>query len=166
MTADILHLADAYIHKGILVDTNVFLLFVIGTADRRLIQGFKRTRQFLPEDYDVLSSFLNRFAVRITTPNVLTEVSNLAGTLKGQNRLLVFSVLSKAINLLREDFVPSRDAASLPECLRFGLTDTCLLTAAVGKYLLLTDDLPLAQLCSARGGAVINFNHIRTRTWT
>ena len=44
---------------------------------------------------------------------------------------------------------------------RFGLTDTAILLAAKGKYLVLTDDFPLAQYLQTEAIDVINFNHVR-----
>lgn len=43
-----------YSTKGILIDTNIFLLYLIGSVNRKRISRFKRTIQFVPEDYDLL----------------------------------------------------------------------------------------------------------------
>ncbi len=47
-------LLSKYQHKGILVDTNILVLWFVGTANRERIAKFKRTETFLPEDYDLL----------------------------------------------------------------------------------------------------------------
>jgi hypothetical protein len=54
------------------------------------------------------------------------------------------------------------DDAEFP---KFGLTDTAIRMIAPGKYLVLTDELPLYQLLSKRKVDVINFNHIRPLGW-
>jgi hypothetical protein len=41
-----------YRNRWLLIDTNLLLLYVVGTADRRIVQRHKRTRQFAPDDFD------------------------------------------------------------------------------------------------------------------
>lgn len=38
-----------YHDRGLLIDTNLLLLFVVGLFDSGLITQFKRTKQFVPE---------------------------------------------------------------------------------------------------------------------
>ncbi len=50
-----------YRQAGIMVDTNILLLFFIGAFDQNLITRFKRTRQFSVEDYATLISIFGLF---------------------------------------------------------------------------------------------------------
>lgn len=70
-----------YRPRGVLVDANILLLFFIGSYDTKLITRFKRTSRFTVRDYELVGNFLAAFERRITTPHILTEVSNLAGQL-------------------------------------------------------------------------------------
>ncbi len=50
-----------YKQKGILIDTNILLLWFVGSVNRSRIFQFNRTEQFLPEDYDLLLQILSYF---------------------------------------------------------------------------------------------------------
>src|SRR3954447_22368769 len=65
--------------RSLLIDTNVLVLLVVGTWDRSAIRAHRRTRQFAPADFDLLEFQMRRYARVLTTPGVLTEVSNLMG---------------------------------------------------------------------------------------
>lgn len=73
-------LIHQYSRQGVIVDTNVLLLFFVGKYEPLLIAKHKRTRQYSIEDFQILEKFLKLFQNRIiTTPNILTEASNLLG---------------------------------------------------------------------------------------
>jgi hypothetical protein len=68
-------LFSRYRQKGVLVDTNILLLYFVGATNRERISRFNRTQNFIPEDYDLLLQVLGYFQTIATTPNILTEVS-------------------------------------------------------------------------------------------
>jgi hypothetical protein len=105
--------------------------------------------------------YLRNFGSLVTTPNVLTEVSNLASGLGGQCQKFFETVFRKAISVLRECYVPSNSVANASHFPKLGQTDSAILSLVKGKYLLLTDDFRLAQYFQKIGGDVVNFNHIR-----
>ncbi len=43
-----------YKQKGILIDTNILLLWFVGSVNRNKISRFNRTEKFIPEDYELL----------------------------------------------------------------------------------------------------------------
>jgi hypothetical protein len=161
----ILRLIQTHRKKGILVDANLLLLYFVGFFDRSQIQRFKRTRQFTPEDHDVLVSLLQSFDKWVTTPNILTEVSNLSGQFGEPVRSSYFKAFSRGISLLKEQYVESSRTAEGEHFVSMGLTDTAILSLAVAGHLVLTDDFPLAQRLQKIGADVINFNHVRTLAW-
>lgn len=107
-------LITRYRSRGVLIDANLLLLFFVGMVDRQLIVRFERTHAFVPEDYDTLCRLLAVFQKRVIMPNVLTEVSNLAGKLKDRYREAVFGSIRQAFELLDEEYVPSQVAAKRP----------------------------------------------------
>jgi len=153
--------------KGVLVDANLLLLFFVGLFDRTQIQRFKRTRQnYTPEDHDVLVRLLRFFDDKLlTTPNILTEVSNLSGQFGEPIRSNYFKAFSRGISLLQEHYVESSRSAEAEHFVLMGLTDTAILSLASAGHLVLTDDFPLAQRLQKAGADVINFNHVRTLAW-
>ncbi len=159
-------LTNKYVDRGILVDSNLLLLLVIGLLDRTLVPRFKRTCQFAQEDYDTLSNYLRLFSCRVTTPNNLTEVSNLARQIGKKRAEKMFSVVfPNFIGILDERYIDSRSVTQDDLFPKLGLTDTAILHLVRGKYLLLTDDLQLSGVYEKTGGDVVNFNHIRTYNW-
>jgi hypothetical protein len=152
---------NTYKDKGLLIDTNLLLLLFVGLHSRKGIQRFKRTSQFTPEDFDCLARVVQLFKQVVTTPSVLTEVSNLLGQLPESVRLPVFEVFSVGIHTFQEQFTPSRELAQESCFPKFGLTDAGIVESAKGKFLVLTDDFRLAGYLKRRGIDVINFNHLR-----
>ncbi len=162
---EIEQLAQRYKQAGIVVDTNILLLYFIGALDREFIPQFKRTRQFTVEDHATLIRILDFFDTVVTTPNILTEVSNLSGQLGEPVRSEYFKKFSSDITLLKEEYVASQDVVAMQEFVRFGLTDAGLIYVTRGRYLVLTDDFRLSQYLQRAGVDVINFNHIRSAYW-
>ncbi len=105
---------------------------------------------------------LGYFDKIITTPNILTEVSNLSGQLEGNLKLAYFLSMVNIIGELEEQFTASHHLATQVEFAHFGLTDTGIAHLARGQYLVLTDDYRLAAHLLELGVDAINFNHLRT----
>jgi len=146
-----------------LVDTNVFLLIVIGKTEKRLIPAFKRTSTYCEEDYDRLLRVLSGFSRIFVTPNILTEVSNLLGQLTDPKRSDARAVLGVILSSLVEIYVPSASISDSIDFRRFGLTDAGIIALPSDDVLILTDDFALYGKLLANGRQVINFNHLRFR---
>ena len=154
-------LVERYQSKGVLVDTNLLLLLIIGSADRDLVSKFKRTKQFTAEDFDLLYKFLELFKAIYTTPHVLTEVGNLANTLPMDQKPLFAETFREIGQLFEEKHALFKLLSNKPEFVAYGLTDVSILELAPEQALILTDDFPLANNAQNQGLDVINFNHIR-----
>lgn len=163
---DAARLIKKYRGKGVLVDTNLLLLYVVGQYDTSRITQFKRTSQFSVDDYHLLCRVIGGFATRAATPNVLTEVSNLAAQLGEPARHNCLRQFSTQIPMLDERYIESRDAATHDRFAEIGLTDAALWLAASTGLLVVTDDFRLYGLLTSQGIDAINFNHIRTYYWS
>ena len=64
--------------NGVIIDTNLFLLLVIGNYDTRRISTFKNTISYTVDDFGLVLRLIALFERRVTTPNILTEVDNLS----------------------------------------------------------------------------------------
>jgi rRNA-processing protein FCF1 len=158
-------LVKRYCRTGILLDTNILLLYFVGTFNEDEITRFNRTKMFTPEDYSTLVKILSRFDKIITTPNILTEVSNLSPQLEGHLKSSYFELFARRIAVFDEHYVPSIEIARTDEFKRFALTDAAIFCLAKTKYLVLTVDLPLCNSLQKNGVDAINFNHIRVYNW-
>jgi len=165
MTDLLVSLIKRHRRTGIVLDTNILLLLVVGEYDPDLIPRFKRTRQFAQEDFKTLVRLLAYFRVRLTTPTILAEVNSLANQLAEPARGKCLIKFAAGIAVLAEHYEPSASLAALPMFGRFGLTDGAIMRLAEQKLLVLTDDFRLAQYLSSAGVDVINFNHVRVAAW-
>lgn len=158
-------LFQKYKQKGILIDTNILLLWFVGSVNRSRISQFNRTEKFLPEDYDLLLQILSYFSKIVTTPNILTEVNSLVNQLGEPERSQCFSIFAQFFTRLDEFYIESKNAAIQDNFAKYGLTDCGIVMLAKNKYLVLTDDLKLANYLQKVGIDTINFNNIRTYGW-
>lgn len=165
MTDHVLQLVERYRSRGVLVDSNVLLLYFVGRFKRGLVPRFKRTAKFREEDYDLLELFLSNFRRIVTTPNVLTEVNSLLGQLGEPLKGDCMRGFGSVIGLLGEQYVPSADVAQVEQFARLGLTDNVIARLAEGSYLVLTDDAKLTCFLQRVPVDVINFNHLRPLPW-
>lgn len=155
----------AYRSKGVLVDTNLLLLYFVGLFDPTRISTFKRTASFSAEDFQLLARLLSLFQRVVTTPNILTELNSLSNQLPEHVKATYYPVFSKIVTTLEEHYVPSVTAVSLAGFLRFGLTDIAIEELALNRYLVLSDDLKLTIYLQTNGVDTINFNHLRAVNW-
>lgn len=157
-------LISRYRSAGVLVDTNLLLLLFVGRYDRDLVGTFKRTRNrgFGPADFDRFANVVVQFDALITTPHILTEVSNLMGSLTGRARDGCFELFGRSIAALSERRTAGATLAGDTAFVKVGVADTSILEAASRKtYLVFTEDAPLYDRLLQRGVDVVNYNHIR-----
>lgn len=166
MTSDTFALINHYTSKGILVDTNILLLYFVGGIRRSRISRFSRTNQFNTKDYDLLIALLSDSRTVATTPNILTEVSSFIDKLGEPDRASCYLYFAQEVPLLQESYIPSRDVASTAWTFpKYGLTDCSMVeTARRNEYLVLTDDLKVANFLCLQNVDTINFNDLRSLT--
>ena len=156
-----------YRSRGILIDTNLLLLDVVGRLDPKLVSKHKRTAAYSLEDFILLEELLGLFSKVVTTPHILTEVSNLSAQAGNADIIpAVRQALAGRIGLLDEQPCTASSVVNKDHFRKLGLTDSAILAVGAGEYLVLTDDVTLALILESRGADVVNFNHIRTWFWT
>lgn len=151
--------------KGILIDTNLIVLLVVGSVNRDRIPLFKRTSGYTSADWDLLTGILEQIPLRYAIPHILSEVSSLID-LKGQKREIARDILHKWILLIQELPVSSLDACLSPYYQRLGLTDAALgLAAKEQGCSVMTSDSDLYVALSAEGTPVVKFDHLREQLY-
>ena len=165
MTDYVIDLFRRYSRQGILIDTNILLLWLVGSTNRSRISIFSRTSRFAPEDYDLLVRIFASFTKVVTMPNILTEVSNFINQLGEPERSRCFAVLARDITQLEEIYVSSEAIVKMDKFPSFGLADGGIATLALNRYLVLTDDLKLGSYLQKIGIDTLNFNVIRFSEW-
>ena len=145
----------------ILLDTNLLLLFVVGTTSRDYISKHKRLTQFTVKDFDTLIQLIERAPEVLLLPNTLTETSNLAAYIGEPAKTDIFRMLHTVISNSREQYIRSNIAAGRQEFIRLGLTDSALVEASTNEVAVLTTDFNLYHAALSKGTPAINFNHLR-----
>lgn len=156
---------DSATSGGLLVDTNLLVLFAVGTVNRNRIEIFKRTSRYTKSDYDLLLRVLEKFTKRYTVAHVLAEVSNLID-LPGAEGQQARRVLKETISLLSEVEMSSARASEDRHYQKLGLADAAIgIVARAHNCTVLTDDLDLYVLLSHDKVNTINFTHLRQQNW-
>jgi hypothetical protein len=140
VSSGLLALSGQHHRHGLLLDSNLLLLYFVGLCDRRLIRSFKRTAAFTDADFRLLVGLMQPFARLVTTPLVLAEVNGLSNALP--ERLKPRFRATVALDLPRWDevHVPAITLANGPAYRGLGLTDAGLAhLAEMGPLVLSTD---------------------------
>ncbi|HHT4259218.1 TPA: hypothetical protein ACTYZB_004885 [Klebsiella variicola] len=123
-----------------LIDTNLLLLFVIGSVDNgNFIDASKRLDAFTYDDYLLLKEIIDRSDSFATTPYILTEVSNLidlhdSAAIEAYKTLRLISQIADVI-----DVMPSSDTEH-DHFFRYGLTDVNILNIALSRQIITNDN--------------------------
>jgi hypothetical protein len=161
--------ADLIVHyrtKGVLLDTNLFVLLAIGTYRLSRIASHEHLKAFHSEDFFALQKLLYSFERRITTPHILAETHSLARKKLDKRELdSMAESFRKLIKEMFEIYVPATEIITEKTYPRLGLTDTAIIKASHG-VLVLTADGGLERELSRLGRDALNINHIRSAYWT
>jgi hypothetical protein len=151
-----------YKTRGILVDSSLLVVYLVGSFDRRHLVNCRAIKSSFTEDeFELLARIIGQFDVLITTPHVLTEVSNLAGRLPARLHIPFRTFFASVISELLEQNASAADLSLAPHFIRFGIADTAISLVAPGRYFVLTEEVALYTLLSASGVDVMNFSHVR-----
>ena len=160
-------LISQHARQGILIDTNVLLVLLVGLVDQGLVGRFKRTESYTPEDFQLVLRLVQGFRRIITTPHILAELTNLSPT--GREHRKAARYFGQLVAVLRRAYEhPVAKDVMLGSALlpRIGFTDLSIIEAAKnGHYLVLTDDWRASECARAQGCAVLNLNHLRGAAW-
>ena len=139
-----------HLGKSVFVDTNLLLLYLVGTFQRERVLTFKRTSQFTLAQFDFLVALIGRFEKVATTPHILTEINGLANALPANTKRSWGQFFAVAIDTQLEIYNPARVIANAAAFLPFGLTDAAIEIAAA-ELLTLTEDTRLAAFLRQEG---------------
>jgi rRNA-processing protein FCF1 len=146
--------------SGALLDANLLLIYAVGKYDKNFLSVCHHTKQYTA-DFPLIEYLIEFFSILYTTPNVLTEVSNLGGKLGPT----FFVTLGAMVSVLREEYCASKDAASNAAFGKLGLTDAGIINVAAKKCLVLTADWALYQTLRSNDIDAVNINHLRQLEW-
>ncbi|MEO8593627.1 MAG: hypothetical protein ABI759_09910 [Candidatus Solibacter sp.] len=147
--------------RGILIDTNLFVLLIVGLVNRDRIPAFKRTSNYTSADWDLLVGLIEHIPLRYAIAHVLAEANTLTD-MKGEERVIAREMLHRVIAITEEVHIPSVEACASPYYWRLGLTDAAIgLAARKCGCSILTNDSDLYIALMEDGASVLNFDHLR-----
>lgn len=149
------------VRRGLLIDTNLLVLLVIGLVNPARIATHDRTSVYTAADYTLLFNFAARYQRLYTLPHVLAEVSNLA-VIKGQESSASRAYLKALIEDLFEELKPSHEAAAERAYAWLGLVDAAIISVARQYQCnVITADVALFNALQREGIPVITFMQLR-----
>ena len=133
----------------LVLDTNMLLVFIVGSVDPNLLGITKRVKEYRPADYEIIVTYLGFFNDVILLPTIVSETSNLLDQMWGERRKLCMTLLADLTQTSNEIYVRSGLAATQPEYMELGITDASILCVLNEDTYLLTADLALylAAIC-------------------
>lgn len=161
---ELYYIMNRFKPQGLLIDTNLFLLLLVGRYDIKCIDKHKRLSDYTIEDFNLLFNLINRLGLKlITTPHILTEITNLSDGFNdrtGKNFYNAFPILLRGIEEVTQESLNIIENNML--CfMRLGLTDSAIFESSQNNYLVLTVDFDLYSYISSNSFPVFNFNHLR-----
>ncbi len=150
--------------KGIIIDTNLLLLFLIGLFDKNQIEKVRRIRTYSIDDFEKIIKLIDFYNKEVTvTSNILTEICNLSDGFNIESKYEFFKFLEGFQSKLTEHQEPSYSIIQNNQTAfyKFGISDASIVNLAKEKYLVITDDLSLYHFISSKSFAALNYNHLR-----
>jgi hypothetical protein len=157
MTDYLTQLVVKYRERGIFVDSGILILFIVGSKDPRLIRNFGRTAGFDENDFILVSKFIESFNEKITSPHILTEVSDLLG--EGND---FHTILQAYINTSEEKCLKSREIAKTGSFFKFGIADSAIIEISRNAYLIFTADNRFYGYLNQIGIEAVSFDLLKT----
>lgn len=148
--------------KNVLLDANLLTMYLVAQLGDGEVESFKRTREYITADAQILDKTLLGFKSIVTTPQVLTETANLLDWFEGAKRQVLFGYLSHFIIQVDEKYLAAKQIIISPAFIKLGLSDAALYDIChLDKCVLLTADLDLYGFATGHGIEAINFTHLR-----
>ncbi len=167
MANDLASKIRKYRRSGVLVDTNLLLVYFVGLHDTvtgyQLVNTFKYAKgTYEAGDFDVLLAFLQDFKTVVTTPHILAEVSNsIIGELTDPAKDLCLGLIQETVPTFQEYHVPARDLLAEDQFRTYGVADMGILRTAAERYLVLTDDFTLSGYLNKIGVDTLSLPEIK-----
>ena len=148
--------------NGLLLDTNLLVLYLVGQTEEGMVEKHKRTSRYTVDDYRILVGIVHSQRKLVTTPHVLAEVSNIV-SFSGNLRDRFHDLFEAHIGIVEgERYLAGRDICRSPAFRNLGVTDAGIVLLSTEGVVVMTDDLNLYLWLQRKQAAAINFTHLRS----
>jgi hypothetical protein len=153
----ITQMISKYRKLGVIIDTGVLLLYIVGSINPSLIRNYARTASYDENDFIEVSKFTDLFDKKITTPHILTETSDLLKDGYDMHKALKGFICSS-----EEKFIESREIAECESYTRFGLADSSIIEIARNSHLIFTADNRLYGYLTSMGIDAVSMDDLKS----
>jgi len=144
------------VRKALVLDTNLFVLLVVGAAGEELVEAHRRLSGYTREHYRWLRDIVRTAPKVVCTPHIPAETSNFLRQGGANVARRCMEQFSRLIGSAGEIWRPASELATADPFIRLGLTDAAILDLAPEDHILLTVDFDLDGAARKRGFEVQN----------
>lgn len=147
---------------GILLDTNVLLVLLVGSVDEKLVGNVSRLRGYDAEDFRRLSDLVSNANRIVMTPHIAVETWNLADNmLYGSHKKSFMNAFGSLMIRSEERWTKTVEICKARHFSRLGVADTGIAIIKRRRPVVITDDSGLFRALGELGHRCINFTHLR-----
>lgn len=148
-------------YSQVVLDTNLFIVFIIGYIDINLIPKVKRLSAYNTDDFNLISNIFDSSEKLVITNSIVTETCNLLDSLNNNYEYKVFKIMIEYLKNAHDKTINMIDIINNPAFIKFGFTDAEIYQLSNQGCVVFTDDLKLYHFVSNQGKIVYNIKHIR-----
>jgi hypothetical protein len=151
-------LIEKYKSKGLLLDSNLLLLHLVGSVDPSLVGTgqYNKLSSFNLQQILILRELISVFNRLVTTAHILAEVSNFVGTLHDAGRQRVYNAFANTLQIFGERQLSSYHVAGRQEFPYLGLTDS-VLSELSHEFLIVSNDGRMVDMLRANGSEALKW---------
>lgn len=156
------HALIAASRDGVLLDTNVLLLLLIGTVSEEQIERCSRLRGYSTGEFELLEFLLRDHRGFAITPHIATETWNLGeNALNGAHQASFKKLFVEFLESARETWIPAERLVGESYFLHLGIADSGAARIRRRRPVVITDDVLLTVQLEKQGSKVVNFTRLR-----
>jgi len=129
----------------VVIDTNAFIVLILGMIDTRLFKDHKRTSAYEDTDFENLISLVPDLSKVLVLPNIMTEVDNLLNDFRGHYKYPYIQAFTTVIKATTEIYLKTESILAGYYFAELGLTDSLILEVAKDCKFLITADSKLSD---------------------
>lgn len=131
--------------RDVIIDTNIFILFLVGQINENRIKNYTRNSLYTKEDYYFLLNVLADYDRIITSPNILTEVDNILNRIGGEDKYKYLVLAKTMYKQTIEKYIETERITQNWYFDSLGITDSSILMMAKDCELLIYGDSSLCD---------------------
>ena len=129
----------------VIIDSNIFILFLVGQINENKIKDYARNSIYSKEDYYFLLNILSKYDRIITSPNILTEVDNILNRITGDDKYRYLAIVKDIYKQTIEKYLETERVSQNWFFDILGVTDSAIIIMAKECDLLVSGDSTLCD---------------------